>query len=217
MEVCRERQRCSWDRYGKPLCTQQHQSPLWAVGTVTKYCVLHFSAIWWKHQLMSATNNLNAKRKTVEIQVGLWEVYGSKLDLQVLTGTVQLQICVCVSRCGPLFNTGFLRRMLSAAVQHSMDDIQPLVKTLICESECTTLKSLVHGPSALTNQGKSPTSRLWSVTCVWCLCLQNILFPLQWSVESSLRPYRAERSRVLLISLVSPAQFLFIFGGKNWA
>uniref|UniRef100_A0A3B4VH80 tRNA (guanine(26)-N(2))-dimethyltransferase n=1 Tax=Seriola dumerili TaxID=41447 RepID=A0A3B4VH80_SERDU len=53
---------------------------------------------------------------------------------------------------GPLFNTGFLRRMLSAAVQHSMDDIQPLVKTLICESECTTLKSLVHGPSALTNQ-----------------------------------------------------------------
>uniref|UniRef100_A0A8C8DRG5 tRNA (guanine(26)-N(2))-dimethyltransferase n=1 Tax=Oryzias sinensis TaxID=183150 RepID=A0A8C8DRG5_9TELE len=55
---------------------------------------------------------------------------------------------------GPLFNTGFLRRMLSAAVQHSMDDIQPLVKTLICESECTTLKSLVHGSSALTNQGK---------------------------------------------------------------
>uniref|UniRef100_A0A3Q0RSV1 tRNA (guanine(26)-N(2))-dimethyltransferase n=1 Tax=Amphilophus citrinellus TaxID=61819 RepID=A0A3Q0RSV1_AMPCI len=55
---------------------------------------------------------------------------------------------------GPLFNTGFLRRMLSAAMKHSMDDIQPLVKTLICESECTTLKSLVHGPSALTNQGK---------------------------------------------------------------
>nr|XP_020464682.1 TRMT1-like protein isoform X2 [Monopterus albus] len=53
---------------------------------------------------------------------------------------------------GPLFNTGFLRGMLSAAVQHSMDDIQPLVKTLICESECTTLKSLVHGPSALTSQ-----------------------------------------------------------------
>uniref|UniRef100_A0A3P8U055 tRNA (guanine(26)-N(2))-dimethyltransferase n=1 Tax=Amphiprion percula TaxID=161767 RepID=A0A3P8U055_AMPPE len=56
---------------------------------------------------------------------------------------------------GPLFNTGFLRRMLSAAVQHSMDDIQPLVKTLICESECTTLKSFVHGPSALTNQGNA--------------------------------------------------------------
>ncbi|XP_010870788.1 TRMT1-like protein isoform X2 [Esox lucius] len=53
---------------------------------------------------------------------------------------------------GPLFNTGFLRRMLFAAVQHSMDDIQPLVKTLICESECTTLKSSVHGTAALTNQ-----------------------------------------------------------------
>ncbi|KAM4629057.1 TRMT1-like protein [Polymixia lowei] len=53
---------------------------------------------------------------------------------------------------GPLFNTGFLRRMLFAAVQHSMDDIQPLVKTLICESECTTLKSFAHGPSALTDQ-----------------------------------------------------------------
>ncbi|XP_060890954.1 TRMT1-like protein isoform X2 [Labrus mixtus] len=51
--------------------------------------------------------------------------------------------------CGPLFNTGFLRRMLSAAVQHSMDDIQGLVKTLICESECTVLKS-----SALTNQAE---------------------------------------------------------------
>jgi len=58
-----------------------------------------------------------------------------------------------VSRSGPLFNTGFLRRMLSAAVKHSMDDIQPLVKTLICESDCTTLKSLVHGSSALSNQG----------------------------------------------------------------
>ncbi|KAG7513309.1 TRMT1 [Solea senegalensis] len=53
---------------------------------------------------------------------------------------------------GSLFNTGFLRRMLLAAVQHSMDDIQPLIKTLICESECTTLKALVHGPAALTNQ-----------------------------------------------------------------
>lgn len=53
---------------------------------------------------------------------------------------------------GPLFNTGFLRRMLFAAVQHSMEDIQPLVKTLICESECTTLKSSVHGSSILNNQ-----------------------------------------------------------------
>uniref|UniRef100_A0A1A8E7T1 tRNA (guanine(27)-N(2))-dimethyltransferase n=2 Tax=Nothobranchius kadleci TaxID=1051664 RepID=A0A1A8E7T1_NOTKA len=55
---------------------------------------------------------------------------------------------------GPLFNTGFLRKMLSAAVRHSMDDIQPLVKTLICESEGTTLKSLVHGSSVLTSQAE---------------------------------------------------------------
>ncbi|KAK6484721.1 TRMT1-like protein [Huso huso] len=41
---------------------------------------------------------------------------------------------------GSLFNTGFLRRMLFEAVQHGMDEIQPLVKSLICESECTTLK-----------------------------------------------------------------------------
>uniref|UniRef100_A0A665WCE1 tRNA (guanine(26)-N(2))-dimethyltransferase n=1 Tax=Echeneis naucrates TaxID=173247 RepID=A0A665WCE1_ECHNA len=49
---------------------------------------------------------------------------------------------------GPLFNTGFLRRMLSAAVHHSMDDVQPLVKTLICESECTTFKCNIHASSA---------------------------------------------------------------------
>ncbi|XP_061094786.1 TRMT1-like protein isoform X2 [Conger conger] len=54
---------------------------------------------------------------------------------------------------GPLFNTGFLRRMLSAAVRHSMDDIQALVKTLICESECTTLKSFsTHGHSLHSSQ-----------------------------------------------------------------
>uniref|UniRef100_A0A8C1SWH3 tRNA (guanine(26)-N(2))-dimethyltransferase n=1 Tax=Cyprinus carpio TaxID=7962 RepID=A0A8C1SWH3_CYPCA len=55
---------------------------------------------------------------------------------------------------GPLFNTGFLRRMLVAAVQHNMEDIQPLVKTLICEADCTTLKTFpVPGYSALSNQG----------------------------------------------------------------
>ncbi|XP_054645138.1 TRMT1-like protein isoform X3 [Dunckerocampus dactyliophorus] len=53
---------------------------------------------------------------------------------------------------GSLFNTGFLRKMLLAAVQHSMEDIQPLVKTLLCESECTTLKPVIHGASAFTNQ-----------------------------------------------------------------
>uniref|UniRef100_A0A8B9JT17 tRNA (guanine(26)-N(2))-dimethyltransferase n=1 Tax=Astyanax mexicanus TaxID=7994 RepID=A0A8B9JT17_ASTMX len=59
---------------------------------------------------------------------------------------------------GSLFNTGFLRRMLVAAVQHSMEDIQPLVKTLICEADCTTLKSFsVTGHSVLANQGKRKT------------------------------------------------------------
>lgn len=61
---------------------------------------------------------------------------------------------MCVSRAGALFNTGFLRKMLSAAVQHSMDDIQPLLKTLICESECTTLKSYIHGSLSVSSQGK---------------------------------------------------------------
>ncbi|KAL2089469.1 hypothetical protein ACEWY4_014157 [Coilia grayii] len=42
---------------------------------------------------------------------------------------------------GPLFNTGFLRRMLVAAVKHSMEDLQPLLKTLVCEADCTTVKS----------------------------------------------------------------------------
>uniref|UniRef100_A0A667WU08 tRNA (guanine(26)-N(2))-dimethyltransferase n=1 Tax=Myripristis murdjan TaxID=586833 RepID=A0A667WU08_9TELE len=59
---------------------------------------------------------------------------------------------------GPLFNTGFLRGMLFAAVQHSMDDIQTLVKTLICESECTTLKSFVHGPSKGEESGTADQS-----------------------------------------------------------
>ncbi|XP_068175163.1 TRMT1-like protein isoform X2 [Antennarius striatus] len=55
--------------------------------------------------------------------------------------------------CGALFNTGFLRRMLSAAVQHSMDDVQPLIKMLICESDGTTLKTPPHGStSAFANQ-----------------------------------------------------------------
>ncbi|XP_066533536.1 TRMT1-like protein isoform X1 [Hoplias malabaricus] len=52
-----------------------------------------------------------------------------------------------------LFNTGFLRRMLVAAVKHSMEDVQPLVKSLICEADCTTLKSFaVTGHSVLANQ-----------------------------------------------------------------
>nr|XP_003223453.1 PREDICTED: TRMT1-like protein isoform X1 [Anolis carolinensis] len=53
---------------------------------------------------------------------------------------------------GSLFNTGFLRRMLFEAVQYGLEDIQPLLKTLICEAECTILKQFsIHGPS---NQNK---------------------------------------------------------------
>ncbi|NXG23113.1 TRM1L protein, partial [Grallaria varia] len=47
---------------------------------------------------------------------------------------------------GSLFNTGFLRRMLLAAVQYSLDEAQPLLKTLVCEAECTPLKHFsTHG------------------------------------------------------------------------
>ncbi|NXP26624.1 TRM1L protein, partial [Scytalopus superciliaris] len=48
---------------------------------------------------------------------------------------------------GSLFNTGFLRRMLLKAVQYGLDEAQPLLKTLVCEAECTTLKQFsTHGP-----------------------------------------------------------------------
>ena len=76
-------------------------------------------------------------------------------DASLRDGDVDELVVLRVCRSGPLFNTGFLRRMLFAAVQHSMEDIQALVKTLICESDCTTLKSFAHGPSALANQGNN--------------------------------------------------------------
>ncbi|NXL56478.1 TRM1L protein, partial [Chordeiles acutipennis] len=48
---------------------------------------------------------------------------------------------------GALFNTGFLRRMFSEAVQYGLDEAQPLLKTLVCEAECTTLKYFsIHSP-----------------------------------------------------------------------
>ncbi|NXJ19497.1 TRM1L protein, partial [Dicrurus megarhynchus] len=48
---------------------------------------------------------------------------------------------------GALFNTGFLRRMLLEAVQYGLDEAQPLLKTLVCEAECTTLKHFsTHSP-----------------------------------------------------------------------
>ncbi|XP_068599391.1 TRMT1-like protein [Brachionichthys hirsutus] len=62
--------------------------------------------------------------------------------------------------CGALFNTGFLRTMLAAAVQHGMDDVQPLIKMLICESECSTLRAPVHGPAAAAAAAAAPSSRV---------------------------------------------------------
>ncbi|XP_044798661.1 TRMT1-like protein isoform X2 [Bubalus kerabau] len=50
-----------------------------------------------------------------------------------------------------LFNTGFLKRMLSESLHHGLDDIQTLIKTLIFESECTPQFS-VHAPSNLNKQ-----------------------------------------------------------------
>ncbi|XP_072367362.1 TRMT1-like protein isoform X2 [Scyliorhinus torazame] len=57
---------------------------------------------------------------------------------------------------GSLFSTGFLRRMLFEAVQHGIEDIQPLLKNLICESECTTLKHYsIFGPMSHSSQEES--------------------------------------------------------------
>uniref|UniRef100_A0A7M4FZJ1 tRNA (guanine(27)-N(2))-dimethyltransferase n=1 Tax=Crocodylus porosus TaxID=8502 RepID=A0A7M4FZJ1_CROPO len=62
---------------------------------------------------------------------------------------------------GSLFNTGFLRRMLFEAVQHGLDEIQPLLKTLICEAECTTLKQFsIHGPTSQNKQGKRKSNEM---------------------------------------------------------
>ncbi|NWR53849.1 TRM1L protein, partial [Bucorvus abyssinicus] len=48
---------------------------------------------------------------------------------------------------GALFNAGFLRRMYLEAVQYSLDEAQSLLKTLVCEAECTTLKHYsTHSP-----------------------------------------------------------------------
>ncbi|XP_077188772.1 tRNA (guanine(27)-N(2))-dimethyltransferase isoform X3 [Paroedura picta] len=54
---------------------------------------------------------------------------------------------------GSLFNTGFLRRMLFEAIRLGLDDIQTLLKTLICEAECTTHKQFsIHGPISNNRQ-----------------------------------------------------------------
>nr|XP_048287004.1 TRMT1-like protein isoform X3 [Myodes glareolus] len=58
-----------------------------------------------------------------------------------------------------LFNTGFLKRMLFESLHHGLDDIQPLVKTLIFESECAPQSQCsVHAPSNLSKQGKRKSS-----------------------------------------------------------
>ncbi|XP_009900959.2 TRMT1-like protein isoform X2 [Dryobates pubescens] len=41
---------------------------------------------------------------------------------------------------GALFNAGFLRRMYFESAQYGLDETQSLLKTLVCEAECTTLK-----------------------------------------------------------------------------
>ncbi|XP_025893726.1 TRMT1-like protein [Nothoprocta perdicaria] len=53
---------------------------------------------------------------------------------------------------GALFNTGFLRRMLLETVQYGLEETQPLLKTLICEAECTTLKQFSIHISADENK-----------------------------------------------------------------
>ncbi|XP_006980001.1 tRNA (guanine(27)-N(2))-dimethyltransferase isoform X2 [Peromyscus maniculatus bairdii] len=60
-----------------------------------------------------------------------------------------------------LFNTGFLKRMLFESLHHGLDDIQPLIKTLIFESECTPQSQCsVHAPSNLNKQGKRKSSEM---------------------------------------------------------
>ncbi|XP_040292302.1 TRMT1-like protein [Bufo bufo] len=48
---------------------------------------------------------------------------------------------------GSLFNAGFLRRMLFEATTRGLSDLQAILKTLICESECTTPKQFAVQPS----------------------------------------------------------------------
>ncbi|NXY81247.1 TRM1L protein, partial [Alcedo cyanopectus] len=48
---------------------------------------------------------------------------------------------------GALFNAGFLRRMHFESVQYGLDEAQSLLKTVVCEAECTTSKHYsTHAP-----------------------------------------------------------------------
>lgn len=53
---------------------------------------------------------------------------------------------------GSLFNTGFLRRMLYEATSRCIGEIQTLLKNLICESECTTIKQSSVHPSQYSQE-----------------------------------------------------------------
>ncbi|KAJ6657404.1 hypothetical protein lerEdw1_002571 [Lerista edwardsae] len=62
---------------------------------------------------------------------------------------------------GSLFNPGFLRRMLDEAVQYDFEDIQTLLKTIICEAECTTREQfLSQRPNIQNKQGKRKNSEM---------------------------------------------------------
>ncbi|XP_029394915.1 TRMT1-like protein isoform X2 [Mus pahari] len=60
-----------------------------------------------------------------------------------------------------LFNTGFLKRMLFESIHHGLDDIQPLIKTLIFESECAPQSQCsAHAPSNANKQGKRKSNEM---------------------------------------------------------
>lgn len=78
-------------------------------------------------------------------------ICGANFSLLLRSLNVSLVFC----RSGSIFNSGFLRRMLVEAVQHGLDEAQPLLKTLVCEAECTTSKLSTHSPSDENKQGKN--------------------------------------------------------------
>ncbi|KAG8436534.1 hypothetical protein GDO86_007587 [Hymenochirus boettgeri] len=41
---------------------------------------------------------------------------------------------------GTLFNNGFISRIMVESLKYGMDNLQPLLKTLLCEAECTAMK-----------------------------------------------------------------------------
>ncbi|NXC19274.1 TRM1L protein, partial [Corythaeola cristata] len=73
---------------------------------------------------------------------------------------------------GALFNTGFLRRMLFEAVQYGLDEVQPLLKTLVCEAECTTSKHFpTHSPCDENKQ-----VAMWLFFFLYVLSMASVAF-----------------------------------------